>query len=327
MSDVTFPILGYDIGGTKIAVCVADSKGKILAKKRLPSGAVRNYAESLPDMIAAGHEVVAQAGIDFADVKACGICAPGPLDVPGGRMLKSPNMPWDGVPIRDDLAAALGIPVFFENDANGGALAEGYFGAAKDCQDFVYLTMSTGIGGGVVSHGRLLQGSTGNGAELGHMVLDIDGPPCGCGMKGCFEAYCSGRNVALRLRRLMTEKPCEAIMQLPEVQGDLEKLDYLALRAGVTAGIPEALEFWDELCLRMAQGIGIQMMAFNPSKIILGTIFLYSGEMLMEPVRRYLPRFVWNDMSDVCTLEVSSLGSKIGELAGIATALYGLKQG
>ena len=317
-------VLGYDVGGTKVAVCVADARGNILAHDRVPSGAVRDYTEVLPEMIETGQKVVAAAGLEMSDIRACGICAPGPLDIPGGRMRKSPNLAWDDVPIRDDIGSNLGLSTFMDNDANAGVLAEWFFGCARGCKDVIYLTMSTGIGGGVVTGGRLMQGATGIGAELGHVILDVDGPMCGCGMQGCLEGVCGGRNVALRLQALLRDRPDHAMMKLEEVDGDLHKLGYPALRAGVRAGIPMALRLWEEICRNLAQGIGLYMMVFNPEMVVLGTVAWYSGDLMMVPVRHYLPQFAWKEMRQACRLEITALGDKIGEMAGASVALYGL---
>ena len=326
MTEHPFPVLGIDIGGTKIAVCLADSNGKILDSERVEGGTQQPYDEVVPELERLIRSVCASAGIELNQVRACGISAPGPLDIPGGIIEKTPNMVWEDVPVRDDLAERLQIPVTLQNDANGGALAEWFFGAGMGCSDFIYLTMSTGIGGGVIAGGQLVEGCAGNAGELGHMVLDLNGPVCGCGMRGCFEAFCSGRNVQKRLREMVQGQPDHPFLQQPEVAGDPEKLRFETLREAVRRDIPEACEFWDDLCLRMAQGIGIQMMAFNPELIILGTIFLYSGELLLKPVREHLEQFAWRQMREPCRLAVPALGKQIGELAGVAVALYGLHQ-
>lgn len=318
------PVLGYDIGGTKIAVCVADAAGKILASGRLASGATSAYEEVMPRMIELGKSLVAEAGLPPEEIAACGICAPGPLDIPNGQMLKSPNLSWDGVPVRDDLAAGLGVPVYLDNDANAGVLAEWFFGCARGLRDVIYLTMSTGVGGGVLTGGRLMQGSTGIGAELGHVVLDPDGPVCGCGQLGCLEAYCGGRNVALRLQDALRHRPDHALYRLPEVDGKLENLNFQAVREGAKAGIPLAVRMWDEICLRLAQGIGIYLVTFNPQIVVLGTAAYYAGDFLLRPVLDCLPRFAWREFREPCAIRITELGPKIGELAGISVALYGL---
>ncbi len=317
-------VLGIDIGGSKIALCLTDFSGVVLASARI---AMAPYCAVLPELIALVDKLLAEGGWTREDLCGCGICAPGPLDMAGGRIMKSPNMSWDAVPIRADLQQALGMPVFLENDANAGVLAEWFFGCARGKQDVIYLTMSTGVGGGIVSGGRLITGKTGIGGELGHVILDLNGPLCGCGQRGCLEAYCGGRNVALRLQEALRQRPEHAIFRLPEVDGKIENLNFQAVREGAKAGIPLALAMWDEICLRLAQGLGIYLNTFNPEQIILGTAAYYAGDFLLQPVLSYLPRFAWADFRNCCEIRVSELGLKVAELAGASVALNGLQGG
>jgi glucokinase len=315
-------VLGIDIGGTKIAICLADNSGKLLATKRIKSGGDRPYGAFLPELLAACRNVLEEAGCTAEQIELCGISAPGPMDIAKGVLKKSPNMVWEDAPIRDDIERELGVKCILENDANAGALAEWYFGNGKGYNHILYLTMSTGIGAGIISHDVLLQGTTGVGGEAGHIILDTSGPECGCGMTGCFEAFCGGKSVSRRLRQALKDTPEHPMMALPDVDGDPEKLDYIALRKGVTAGIPFAMEMWDEICMRIAQALGGYMMIFNPQLIIMGTLASYSGDMLMKPLRDYLPRFCWKDMLEECELTTPGLGKEIGEYAGVAVAFY-----
>lgn len=322
MIDTQTPILGIDVGGTKIAVCVGNSQGDILASKRVHGGAQQPYADVLPKLCDIAEDVVSTAGFKLADIPVCGLSTPGPINMEAGVIEKTPNMAWDHVPIRDDVSRQLGIPAVMQNDANAGVLVEWFFGVARGCANVTYFTMSTGIGGGIVVGNRLVQGPTGNAGEVGHVVLDINGPRCGCGQRGCFEAFCGGMNVSRQLVELFGDKPQSVIMQLPDVGGDSSKLNYQMLRQAVKAGCPDAAAFWETICLRMAQGIGVAMNTLNPEMIILGTTFIYSGDMLMKPVMEHLPNFAWKPMIDSCRFELPAMGHRIGELAGIAVALY-----
>lgn len=318
-------VLGIDIGGTKIAVCVADNKGNVLSSDRMPGATQRPYADVLPELIALCKSLVAKTGLTMADISCCGICAPGPLDMVNGRIMKSPNMIWDDVPIVQDVKQGLGIKTVMENDANAGVLAEWFFGSARGLNNVVYLTMSTGVGGGIVAHGKLLTGATGIAGELGHIVLDTNGPLCGCGQLGCLEAYCGGKSVAMRLQDKLRFRPDHAMYRLPGVDGKLENLNFQAVREGAKAGIPLAVEMWNEICLRLAQGIGIVMVSFNPEMVILGTAAYYAGDFMLKPVLEQLPRFVWGDFRKACKVIITELGPKVGELAGASAALNAMK--
>lgn len=321
MSSDTVRVLGVDVGGTKVAVCVADDTGNVLVSGRIPSGATAPYDEVLPRVVELARSLVASLGLAMSDIACCGICAPGPLDMVGGRILKSPNLAWENVPIRDDLAQALGLKAVLENDANAGVLAELYFGSARGKKDVVYLTMSTGVGGGIVSGGKLITGTTGIAGELGHIILDVNGPMCGCGHLGCLEAYCGGRCAAMRLQAKVRFRPDSAIFKLPDVNGKLENITFKTIPEGAKAGIPVAIEMWEEFCMRLAQGIGIIMSTFNPEMIILGTTAYYIGDYMLTPVKEQLRRFTWKEFRDVCPVIITQLGPKIGELAGASAAL------
>ena len=330
-----FYVLGYDIGGTKIAICLAkchntqssEIPGDIIAERRIAGGSKQGPGTALDEMIKAADQLLEEEGITPSDLKAIGLCAPGPIDIPNGLMLASPNMPeWDKVPIVEALTDHFATPVHFQNDANGGVLAEAMFGAASGKSDVVYLTMSTGIGGGVISNNVLIDGVSGIGTELGHIILDAKGPKCGCGMHGCFEAYCGGKASEKRLQKIASSVPNHPFMSLPGVEGEVSNLDLKVLTDAAKAGNKAALEFWDEYCKRLAQGIGACLMTFNPQTVILGTIAIHNGDFLMKPVKEYLKQFAWKEHLADFNLSTSSLGTRIGELAGIAVALYGMKQ-
>ncbi len=317
-------VMGVDIGGTKIAVCVADENGNVLGSTRIPMQP--SYEDTLPAIYGKAHQLLKELNLKVEDISACGICAPGPLDVANGMLLRSPNMQWGDVPFRDDLAKEFSMPIMLENDANAGVLAEWFFGAGKGMKDVIYVTMSTGVGGGIVSGGKLITGATGNAGEIGHMILDVNGPMCGCGMRGCFEAYCGGKSVARRLQDILRFMPDHAMYRLPCVDGKLENLNFQAIREGAKAGIPLAVEMWDEICMRLAQGLGMCMSAYNPELITLGTSAYYAGDFMLKPVMHYLPRFCWGAFYEHCEIKLSGLGLRIGELAGASVAMHALYQ-
>lgn len=321
MISENFNVLGVDIGGTKIALCITDTNGEVFASDRID---MASYEEVLPQIIEKSKKMAEKASIPWSEIRSCGVCAPGPLDMAGGKIMKSPNMTWDAVPIRDDLQAAFSMPCALENDANAGVLAEWFFGCSKGLKDVIYLTMSTGVGGGIICNGKLLTGKIGIAGELGHVVLDVNGPACGCGQYGCLEAFCGGKNVAMRLQEELKNRPDHAMFKLPCVDGKIENLNFQAVREGAKACIPLAMQMWDEICFRLAQGLGLYMVSFNPEQIVLGTAAYYAGDFLLNPVMAYLPRFAWKDFRDSCEIRTSELGLKIAELAGASVALNAL---
>lgn len=314
-------VIGVDIGGTKIAVCLAGCQGNVLESVRIPS---RKYEQNLEEILQAAKLMLQKRNLRSEDLACCGISAPGPLDMENGRFLSTPNLDWHDVPIRDDLSRGLGVKAVLENDANAGVLAEYYFGTAKGKNDAVYLTMSTGIGAGVISGGKLITGKDGIGTELGHVVLDIHGPQCNCGQRGCLEAYCGGRAMALRVREKLKDQPDHPMMRMAGVDGKLENLTYQTVRDAAKLGIPLAVEMWQENCLRLAQGIGMILTTFNPEIVVLGTSAYYAGDFLLKPVLELLPQFAWPEFRQSCEVCATKLGPKVGELAGASVAIYSL---
>ena len=318
-------LLGIDIGGTKTAVCVGNEKGEIAASQRISMRGrepFEAYAQRLAELCPA---VLREAGLAAQEVEAVGISAPGPMDLKRGILIAPPNNPgWRDVPIVATVAKALSRPVYFNNDANACALAEMYFGSHKGKRNLVYLTFSTGMGGGIIVNGELVQGATDTGGEVGHQVLDPNGPVCGCGQRGCWEAYVGGRMVAERLKaRLRDGRVKTRILEM--AGGDVEKITMRLLEDAVREKDPVALEEWDQLLERLAQGLGNLIMVLNPDVVVLGTVAIHARDLVMPPLHEKLKKYAWKWPLAACEVVPSALGGKIGDLAALAVAITGLK--
>lgn len=317
-------LLGIDIGGTKTAVCLGRSDGTILASKRMASAAdsIEVYRKHLVELC---HEVIDKAGIPAGKVDAIGISAPGPMDCKRGVLIAPPNNPgWRDVPIQALVQKSFKTPVYINNDANACALAEMLFGKHDGCRNLIYLTFSTGMGGGIIVNGELVQGATDTGGEVGHMVLDPGGRMCGCGQRGCWEAYVGGRAVADYLKETIRSGGVHT--GIVEKAGGIDAINMQAFEAAAREGDRFALAEWDAFAERVAQGIGALIMVLNPDKVILGTIGIHAGEFVMAPIRDKLPKYAWKWPLKACDVTVSSLGGKIGDYAALAVALTGLRQ-
>jgi len=312
--------LGFDIGGTKIAVCLGTSNGKILASERIPNSD-RNPNEVIDQMVTSARKMMSDYGLSDSDIASVGIGAPGPIDMFSGIMEKSPNMlKWNNVPILKTVSQIFKSRVYLENDANAGALAEWIFGLGRTKRNLIYLTMSTGIGGGIITDGKLLRGRDLVAGEIGHIVLDPQGPACNCGLRGCYEAFCGGKSVARRILSDLSGEPEHPLMLM--AGGDAGKIGYPVLIEGVKTGNGYALSLWDEICLRNAQALGLLINTFNPEMIVMGTVALAAGDVLLDPVKKLLPRFAWPRMLRGVQIRTSSLGRNIGEYSGLSVAIY-----
>ncbi|QSH40417.1 ROK family protein [Lentisphaerota bacterium ZTH] len=317
-----FPVLGFDIGGTKIGVGLVTSDGKLLGKDRIANK--HSYPDDiLPQMVEIGKRLVADAGLNMDQVRAIGIASPAPADFLNGIITCPTNQKhWINVPIVEYISEHFGIETHFDNDANAGMLAEWFFGAGRGFKDVIYLTMSTGIGGGVIANGHLIKGASLVAGEIGHMVLEPNGIKCNCGLTGCYEAYCGGLAVAQRLQKELADKPDHPVVKL--AGGKIENVDMIALEKGVMEGEEYSVKLWEEICERNAQAYGILMNTFNPERIILGTLAWATGDMFLDPVKKHLPRFAWKQTMEACELVKSELRRDIGYFAGPAVALNGL---
>lgn len=307
--------LGIDIGGSKTAVAVADAQGRVHARRRRPTAPCGDPQRDVARLIEDCRALLEETG---EDVRGVGISAPGPIDPARGAVVSPPNLPgWDDVPVRDWLRQALELPVWLENDANAAALAEWRFGAGQGCQDLVYLTMSTGIGAGLVLGGRLHTGVSGNAGEVGHVPVEWDGAPCACGRRGCFEAHAGGAAWTARLRR---EAPAESrVVALAGVREAVTPEHVLAAaRAGDAYALAE-LERFNGWLVRALVGL-VFMLA--PEVIVLGTIPSAAGEELcLAPVREAVRARVWPQLARGLRIEPAALGERLPDLAGLCVAL------
>jgi len=314
-------LIGVDVGGTKVSVCLGDESGEILSYKKVSTASLGPPEEGLPKILELIGHLIRGHNLEVTDIHAIGMALPGPISYQKGMMLTPPNMPtWINVPVRDFFKEKLERPIFINNDANAGVLAEWKFGAFKNSHNLVYLTTSTGMGGGIIVNGKLLQGATDTAGEVGHFVLDPKGPKCPCGLRGCFEIFCGGANVAHRMQEEIARKKIQTKV-LDEAEGKIEAIDIKCLVAAVKKDDTYALEVWEEFIERLAQGIGILIMTLNPDAIVLGTIAFKAPSLVMEPLKRALSQYAWPVPLSHCQVEPSQLAEKMSQLAPLALAL------
>lgn len=317
-------IIGVDIGGTKTAVCLGNESGDLKASSRFATNPEQS-GETLERSIEEIHKILNRFALQSSEIDAIGISAPGPLSVDRQTIFQTPNLPsWRGVKAGATLKSAFGCPVFMNNDGNAAGLAEWLFGDFKSVPNLAYLTMSTGIGAGFVVNGDIIQGAADLGGEVGHICLDPEGPLCACGLRGCLEAYCGGRAVAERLRKDIVQNKISSAI-LDQAGGDPARIALKHLCEAVRLGDEYAVARWREYLERLAQGIGIIIMALNPAAIILGTVAIHNPKILLPPLRRLLTSRTWEGSLKSCRIEASSL-NKIGELGAVAVGVKGVSE-
>ncbi len=223
MTDKSLPVLGVDIGGTKVAVGVVDRDGKILAQGRNPMIANGTAEAALEAVTAAIDSLLSTA--PGGRIDSIGICAPGPLDPKTGVVLNPPNLPcWRNFPLAEKIRAKYSVPVRVDNDANAAALAETRWGAARGFRYVFYATIGTGIGTGIVFDGKIYHGSTGSAGEGGHVSIDYRGPLCGCGKRGCIEILAAGPAIGARARAKLAALPSRHSAILDLANGNVDSV-------------------------------------------------------------------------------------------------------
>lgn len=311
---MTDTYLALDLGGTRIraATCRADGALEMRAEQFTHG---EEGLEAVLDRITA----VARAAWPDTPPRAIGVGAPGPLDPYTGVIYNAPNIPpFAGLPLRDRLRAIFGVPVYVGNDANVAALAEWRYGAARGHTDVVYLTVSTGVGGGVIIDNRLLLGWKGLGAELGHVTLDYRGRPDKCGNVGCLEALASGTAI----RRIAIERLAagETSLLRDRIGDDLEQVSVELLHATAEAGDAFAASVLHGAAEALGFGIVSFLHSFNPSIVVLGGGVTNLGAWLFDPVRAVVERHVM-DRRFLAPVVPAGLKENVGLLGALALAL------
>ena len=271
--------IGVDIGGTKIAAGVVSAEGEVLARVRRQTPATDPQAieEAVVDAVAelrAGHEV-----------DAVGVAAAGFVDAGRSTVVFAPNLAWRDEPLGTDLAAALGLPVVVENDANAAGWAEFVHGAGRAVQDMVMLTIGTGLGGGVIVGGELLRGPHGFAAELGHVRVVPDGHVCGCGNRGCWEQYASGRALVREARAMVTSGGPVAQRLLDLAGGDPGAITGPHVTRAARDGDAAAQDLLADLGRWIGEGAAGMVAVLDSSAVVVGGAVAEAGELLLEPAR------------------------------------------
>src|SRR6266568_6338699 len=268
-------VVGVDMGGTQLRAAVLRGS-TLLSRVGLMTGEDPSPGRIIPRLYAAIGEALEQANASLEQIAGIGIATPGPLDSRTGVIFSPPNLSgWDHVPLRDIFTEHYHIPIYVENDANTAGLGEYMFGAGRGCRDIVYMTLSTGIGGGVITNGQIMEGASGTAGALGHMTIDWHGERCNCGNIGCLEVIASGTGIARKANKAIRSD--EGIELLTFARTLLEHSGEEELHIGAhtvalaaEAGVPLARAIIQYAAEAIGAGLVNIIHCFNPEMIILG---------------------------------------------------------
>lgn len=279
MSERRSLTIGVDVGGTKIAAGVVDESGEILQRTRVDSP-----GDDPDKLMTAMADAVEELRADH-DVAAVGVSAAGFVSSDRDHVLFAPHLQWgeDGVGTR--LSERCGLPVVVENDGNAAAWGERTFGAGRGHRDQLMVAVGTGIGGGVILDDRLMRGSHGVAAEIGHITLVVDGRPCECGRRGCWEEYASGSSLVADARAAAARGDAPSLL---ERAGTVDQITGAMVTHAARSGARDALDLMDRLAHHLAEGMSSLVSVLDPSLIVLGGGVSEAGDLLLEPTRRAL---------------------------------------
>lgn len=271
--------VGLDIGGTKILGALVDDEGEVLAEGRVstPSTGTRDIIAGAADLV---RDLAAHG-----EVSAVGMACAGFLDRARTRMMFAPNLPWQDEPLKALMEEATGLPVVLENDANAATWGEYVQGSAGEARDLIFITIGTGVGGGVITDGRLLVGAFGMGGELGHMRVVPQGRPCGCGVSGCLEQYASGSALLRAAREKVVAGGDRAAALVELCGGDAERLEGRHVTEAAAAGDALSRELLAELGRWIGEGAASVAAILDPEVVLIGGGVSAAGGLLLDPAR------------------------------------------
>ena len=275
------PVVGIDLGGTKIRSVVTRGDGSIFGEDVRPTDADDGLKAVVDRLVESARAAVAASGIPLAAILAVGVTAPGTIDFDQGVLHQPPNLPgWDAVPLGRLLSERLDRPVFVENDANAAAYGEWRYGAGVGMRHLIYLTVSTGIGAGLILNGQMYRGADGAAGELGHMTIDLNGPPHNCGMIGCVEVLASGTAIARMALDAVKAERSPLLARLADESGALTAAE---VDRAADADDPVAQEILAKSAHALGVGMANYINIFNPEAIVIGGGVTRIGRRLLEP--------------------------------------------
>ena len=309
---------GVDLGGTTVKIAYFDETGNLISKWEIPTVTANGGIQILPDIAASIREFRQSGGIQDADLLGVGIGVPGPVDSKG-NVNRCVNLGWGKFNISKELSTLTGLPVTAGNDANVAALGEFWKGGGQGCNNMVFVTLGTGVGGGIVVEGRLLHGAHGAGAEIGHMVLNRNETAvCGCGKRGCVEQYCSATGI-VRLAKQALENSKE--------ESTLRQLTSPTCKDIFDAGQQGdqlALQVLDQYYAYMGEFLADVCCVVNPEVVVIGGGVSKAGEVLLDGLKPYFNKYVFHAASEV-KFTLASLGNDAGAYGAFKLALDAAK--
>jgi glucokinase len=315
-------ILAVDLGGTNVRVGAVDLEGRILRRISFPTQASLGREKVMGNILSKIRKVLAGFPREEFEVIGGGFGIPGAILLDKGIVTQSPNLPdWKDYDVRSPLQDGLGIPIFIENDANAFTLGEGWLGSARGVKDFCCLTLGTGVGGGIVLNGDIWHGAEGKAGEIGHMVIEVDGPLCQCGSSGCLEVFASGS--AIRRMAIEAIEGNEETDLVQRCGGQIEAITSRAVYESARDGDPLSREIFRRMGGYLGVGLANLVNLLNVKLMVIGGQVSEAWDLFIDPARRELERRSLGSMGKGVKVKKAGCGND----SGILGAAYIVKKG
>ena len=314
------PVLAVDLGGTKIIIAVISHQGEILARQNYDTLAEEGPQAVISRIFSGIEETLDQKNLRLSQLSAISIAAAGVIDIKNGVITDSPNLPgWHNLLLKSIVGEKYKIPDFLINDADAAVLGEHRFGAGKGLNSLIMLTLGTGVGGGIILNGELYLGSSGSAAEIGHMVIDANGPKCHCGNNGCLETLVSGNAMAKEAITRINKGDESSLVEM--VAGEIEDITAEKIYLAAHNGDSLASEVISQAAYYLGIGVVNLVNIFNPEIIIIGGSVASMGDILLEPVRQMVKEKAFPLFSQSIKIVPAQLGNDAGIFGAAAYAL------
>ena len=302
--------VGIDVGGTGLKAGVVDESGNILSKASCPTQVERGAEPVVNDMAHLALKAIAEANLTVDDVKAIGVGIPGIEDPRTGRVPFCTNLYWHDVPLVEWMRRVVDKPIYIGNDATVAGLAESVSGVSAGVKNSVFITLGTGVGGGIVIDGKVYSGSNGVGSEIGHMITVAGGEPCSCGNKGCWERYASATAIIRMGVKSAKNNPDGALAKA--VGGKIEDITAKHVIDLAKSGDPDCAAVFDEYVYHLCVGLVSIINFIDPEVIALGGGVSAAGAFLLDAVREKLPSMIFYKAMPYARIELATLGNDAG---------------
>lgn len=313
-------IIGIDLGGTTIKFAILTLDGEVQQKWSIETNILDEGSHIVPDIIESVNHRIALYGMDKADFVGIGMGTPGSVDIEKGTVIGAYNLNWvTRQSVKEQIEAGTGIPYTLDNDANVAALGERWKGAGENDPDVVFITLGTGVGGGIVAEGKLLHGTAGCAGEVGHATVDPNGFECTCGKKGCLETVASATGV-VRLARKLSEEYAGS-SQLKQMIDDGQAVTSKDVFEYAENNDPFALIVVDKVCFYLGLALGNIGNVLNPSAIVIGGGVSAAGEFLRSRVEKYFEEFTFPQVRESTKIKLAELGNEAGVIGAASLAL------